>query len=520
MGEKLIAEMLMEVARTGSSKLAVTFEEHSFTFDELLARTFRLVHALENLGLEKGDRVAILSQNCHQYRELFWAVALGGFMIVPVNYRLTGGEIAYILNDSGAKVLLLSDEYTLLTDSIRVELKSVEHYVGIQTRADWLVDYEEMLARSTAEPPAELPLAEDLLWLLYTSGTTGRPKGAMHTHRSVTALVDAAVKNFEIGEDTRSLVITPFYALSGGGWDSICSCMGSMTVIHRNFNPMDFLETVQNDRITDVHLVPVMINFIVNAPDIGKYDLSSLKRITYGASPMPPELLKKAIEKIGPIFTQDYGCAEGGLLTMLPESEHVLDGPEEKTRRLASCGKGLPEFDVRVLDESGNEVKPGEIGEMTVAGDCVMKGYWNMPEMTAETLRDGRLYTGDLATIDEGGFIYIVDRKKDMIISGAMNIYPREIEDVLFGHPAVLEAAVIGVPDDEWGESVKALVVLKQGMECTEDELIEFCKTRLAGYKKPRSVEFTDTLPRNPSGKVLKRELRKKYWGDKDRKVN
>jgi long-chain acyl-CoA synthetase len=363
-------------------------------------------------------------------------------------------------------------------------------------------------------------LADDLVWLLYTSGTTGLPKGAMHTHRSVTALVDAAVGNLEIDEETRSLVATPFYALSGGGWDAICSCMGSMTVIHRNFNPVDVLETIQNERITDVHLVPVMINFIVNCPDFDNFDLSSLKRITYGASPMPPELMKQAMEKIGPIFIQDFGCAEGGLMTVLFEPDHIVDGPKEKTRRLASCGKGLPNLDVRVLNEHGRDVKPGEVGELTIKGDTVMQGYWKMPEATADVLKDGRLYTGDLATVDEDGFIYIVDRKKDMIISGGLNIYPREIEDILFEHPAVLEAAVIGIPDERWGESVKALVVLKPGASCDENELIAHCKDNLGSYKKPKSVEFVDSLPRNPTGKVLKRVLREKYWENEERRVH
>ena len=520
MGKTFIAERLVEIARTNSGKLAVKFDLHSFTFQELIERVYRLVNALENLGVQKGDRVAILSQNCHQYRELFWAVAVGGFMIVPVNYRLAPREIACILKDSEAKALLLSDEYTILVDSIRDKLQTVQHFIGVETQGADLLDYEDILQKSSSEPPSSLPSADDSVWLLYTSGTTGLPKGAVHTHRSVTALVDAAVESFEIDEETRSLVVTPFYALSGGGWDAICSCMGSMTVIHRNFNPVGMLETIQNERITDVHLVPVMINFMVNCPDFDKYDLTSLKRITYGASPMPPELIRKAMDKIGPIFIQDFGCAEGGLMTVLPETDHVVDGPKEKTRRLGSCGKGLPQLDVRVLNEEDRDVQPGEVGELTVKGDTVMKGYWKMPEATAEALRGGRLHTGDLATVDEDGFIYIVDRKKDMIISGGLNIYPREIEDVLFAHPAVLEAAVIGVPDDEWGESVKALVVLKPGAACTEEELIDRCKADLGSYKKPKSVEFVDTLPRNPSGKVLKRVLREKYWTDRDRRVH
>jgi len=520
MEKTYIAERLVEIAQNKAGELAVKFEQDSFTFQELLARVYQLVNTLKDLGIQKGDRIAILSQNCHQYRELFWAAALGGFMIVPINYRLAPREIAYILNDSEAKALMLSDEYSILVNSIKGELNTVQNYVGICTEGEGLLDYEELLKRSSAKPPGSLPSPDDLVWLLYTSGTTGLPKGAMHTHRSVTALIDAAVGNLEIDEETRSLVVTPFYALSGGGWDAICSCMGSMTVIHRNFNPVDVLETIQSEHITDVHLVPVMINFIVNCPDFDNFDVSSLKRITYGASPMPPELMKRAMEKIGPIFIQDFGCAEGGLLTLLFEPDHIVEGPKEKTRRLASCGKGLPDLDVRVLNEHGKDVKPGEVGELTAKGDTVMKGYWKMPEATADVLKDGRLHTGDLATVDEDGFIYIVDRKKDMIISGGLNIYPREIEDILFEHPAVLEAAVIGIPDEKWGESVRALVVLKPGTSCDENELIAHCKNNLGSYKKPKNIEFVDSLPRNPSGKVLKRVLREKYWANEDRRVH
>ncbi len=520
MPKKFVAERLVETAKNKAGELAVKFEDDSFTFQELLDRVYRLGNTLKDLGIQKGDRVAILAQNCHQYRELFWTVAVSGFMIVPINYRLAPREIAYILDNSEAKALLLSDEYSVLVDSIKDGLETVRHLIGIDTTGEGLLDYEKLLKQGSADPPPSLPLPEDLVWLLYTSGTTGLPKGAMHTHRSVTALVDAAVGNLEIDEETRSLVATPFYALSGGGWDTICSCMGSMTVIHRNFNPVAVLETVQNERITDVHLVPVMINFIVNCPEFDQYDLSSLKRITYGASPMPPELMRKAMDKIGPIFIQDFGCAEGGLLTVLFEPDHIVEGPQEKTRRLASCGKGLPDLDVRVLNENGRDVKPGEVGELTVKGDTVMKGYWKMPGATADVLKEGRLHTGDLATVDEDGFIYIVDRKKDMIISGGLNIYPREIEDVLFEHPAVLEAAVIGVPDEEWGESVKALIVLKPEVSCSEEELIAHCKSNLGSYKKPRSIDFVDSLPRNPSGKVLKRILREKYWKGKNRRVH
>ncbi|MBI5117775.1 long-chain-fatty-acid--CoA ligase [Candidatus Poribacteria bacterium] len=520
MEKKLIAQRLIEVAEKNPDKLAVKYEQNEFTFGQLLNRVYRLVNALREIGLQKGDHVAILSQNCFQYRELFWAAALGGFMIVPVNYRLAPREIECILNDSESKALLVSDEYSQIISSARERFKTIRFLIGIQTQAAGFLDYEELVGKGAAEPPDSLPSAEDMLWLLYTSGTTGLPKGAMHTHGSITAVIDLAASRLAIDEDTRSLVVTPFYSFGGGGWDLACSYMGSTTVILRRFTPAGVLETIQREKITDVHLVPAIINFILNSPDFGKYDLSSLKRITYGGSPMPPELVKRAIEKIGPIFIQDYACTEGGLLAILFEADHVVDGPKEKTRRLGSCGKGLPEVGVRILNENGRDVKPGEVGEITAKGACVMKGYWKWPEATAEVLKDGRVYTGDLATVDGEGFIYIVDRKKDMIISGGSNIYPREIEDVLFAHPAVLDAAVIGVPDEEWGESVKALVVLRPGATCAEQDLIAHCKANLAGYKKPKSVEFVESLPRNPSGKVLKRVLREKYWAGKDRMVH
>jgi acyl-CoA synthetase (AMP-forming)/AMP-acid ligase II len=258
---------------------------------------------------------------------------------------------------------------------------------------------------------------------------------------------------------------------------------------------------------------------MLNSPDFGKYDLGSLECLTYGGAPMSPELLKRGLEKIGPVFMQDYGASEAGALTLLYIEDHVLDGPPEQVSRLASCGRPIPGIDTRVLNDRGEEVRTDEIGELTVKSPAVMKGYWKMPEATEEALREGRFYTGDLCTVDEEGFIFIKDRKKDMIISGGMNIYPFEIENALLEHPAILDAAVIGIPDDVWGEAVCALVVLKEGGQATEEEIIEHIRRKLAGYKKPKKVEFVESIPRTLSGKILKKDLRRQYWEGRDRAV-
>ena len=351
----------------------------------------------------------------------------------------------------------------------------------------------------------------------------GLRKGPYRLRRTAGAIIETFTKNQPhtgmLASGSRALHFLPLYSFAGMAFDLIYQWIGAITVLMEKFNAAGMMKLIEEHMITDCHIVPVILNFLLNSPDFGKYDLSSLKCLTYGGAPMPPELLKAGIEHFGPIFLQDYGASEAGLLTHLYIEDHILDGSPKRVKRLASCGKPALGVDVKVLDQNGDEVKPGEIGELTVKSPMVMKGYWNMPEETNEALRGGRFYTGDLCTVDDEGYIFIKDRKKDMIISGGFNIYPFEIEKVLSEHPAISDCAVIGIPDDVWGEAVCAFIVFENGWSATDQEIIAFVGDRIAGYKKPKKVVVPDAIPRTLSGKALKKDLRENYWQGRDRKV-
>ncbi|MDI6753329.1 MAG: AMP-binding protein, partial [Thermodesulfobacteriota bacterium] len=397
----------------------------------------------------------------------------------------------------------------------------INYYFSVDPGINGYIYLGELINKYPKDDPKVELTEDDLLFFQYTSGTTGLPKGAIHTQGTASAIIELSrlADTGLLTESSRALHVVPLYSFAGTAFDLIYQWRGALTVIMQKFDVTEMMRLIEKYKITDCHIVPVILNFMLNSPDFGKYDLSSLKCLTYGGAPMSPELLRAGIEKIGPVFMQDYGASEAGALTYLYIEDHVLDGPPEEVKRLASCGKPIPGADVKVLNDKGEEVKPGEIGELTVKSPANMKGYWKMPEETKEALRDGRFYTGDLCTVDEEGYIYVKDRKKDMIISGGMNIYPYEIESVLLEHPAILDAAVIGIPDDTWGEAVCALVVFKEEKKATEEEIIEHVRSKLASYKKPKKVEVVDVIPRTLSGKILKKDLRRKYWEGRDRKV-
>ena len=520
----IYGDMIHQVVERYGDKVGIICKkETGLTNSDLNKSSNAIIAGLCDAGLKKGDKIAVYMGNCHHYREMFWVAGKGGFVLIPVNARLKPREILYIINNSEAKCLIISKEYMGVISEIKGGLKAINHFYSVDPGiegygylGDFIRDYP------TDEPETNLT-EDDLLWFQYTSGTTGLPKGAMLTQGTAGAFIELCCKAINdlghFGVDTRALQLLPSYSLSGIAFDIMYQWIGAPTVIMESFNPGDMMALIEKHKITDCHIVPVILNFLLNSPDFGKYDLSSLECITYGAAPMPPELIRQGIEKMGPIFVQDYGASEAGALTVLDVEDHVTDGPPEKVRRLASCGKPIPGVNVKILNENGEEVQPGEIGELTTKSDMVMKGYWKMPEETEKALKDGRFYTGDLCTVDEDGYIYVKDRKKDMIISGGFNIYPYELESVLQEHPAVMDAAVFGIPDDQWGEAVCAQVVLSEGMKADEEEIIEFMKQNLASYKKPKKVEFVDHIPRTMTGKILKRELRSKYWEGRERKV-
>ncbi len=514
-----LADLAIRNAKNYPDKRAVVFEDKALTFQELNQRVNQLANTLTAMGVKKGDRVAVLAFNCIEYIEIYFGIAKCGAIASLLNFMLQPAELDYVINYCGAKVLILQSDFLDAIEPIRDNL-CVEKYIVLHGKGDGMEPYEELIQKgSTREPGVPLSPQDDT-FIFYTGGTTGRPKGVVLTHanliaNSVNCAIEARYKH-----GYSYLVTTPIFHLAAGANVFFAMFMGSKMVITKSFEPEEVLQLTERERISNVLLVPTMVNAVLQVPNFNKYDMSSMEIITYGAASMPIEVLRQGLERFPCGFLQYFGQTESGpCLTVLPPEDHHLDGEERWVKKLGSAGRQMINCEVRVVDEEGREVGVGEVGEVIGTSEAVSRAYWEKPEDTAETFRDGWVYTGDMGTKDEDGYVYIVDRKKDMIISGGENIYPREIEELLYQHPAILECTVIGIPDDYWGENVKACVVLKPEQKATEDELIQFCKDNMASYKKPKSVDFLDELPKSPQGKILKRELREQYWTDRDRKV-
>jgi long-chain acyl-CoA synthetase len=513
-----LKDLLNRNAKTYPDKTAFIFEDKRYTFKEVNQRTNSLINALASMGVKKGDRVGLLAYNCSQYFEVF-NVAKAGMICVPLNYRSVARELVYLINNSEANTLILEKEFVDTILPIRHELTGVKNFICLDAAVESMASYEQLISSFPPDEPADEVETDDPCTLFYTSGTTGRPKGALHTHKSILAEAAAVGQNFT--PDDIALCVMPFFHVAGSAvylFPAFAS--GATVVIHKKFDETDILKTIDREKVTYICLVPAMIIRLLENPDLDKYDLSSLHTIVYTGAPMPYEALKQGVKRFGKIFVQLLGQTETLNLTMLKKEDHNIEGSARETKRLESVGKPPRAGEVRIIDEQGNDVAVGEAGEIVAKSDRLMKEYWKMPKETAEIMKDGWLYTGDLGRMDEDGYIYIVDRKKDMIISGGENIYSREVEEVLYAHPAVQEVAVVGIPDKKWGESVKAVVVLRKGMTATEDEIIDFCKERLASYKKPKSVEFWDSLPMTGSGKIMKNEIRDRYWQGYEKKVH
>jgi len=517
-----VGELVKRCALWYSDRVAFIYEGAHLTYKELNERVNRLSNALLSLGLQKGDRVAILSKNRPQIIESIYACYKAGLVTVPLNARLAIPELVHMVNNSESSALILGEEFIEGVDSVRPEFPCLRHYIAITQPQRSMQDYETLIKNSSSsEPQVDVEL-DDLASLNYTSGTTGVLKAAMLTHRNRICMAEKQLLIPGIDVD-RTSVLCHVGPITHGNYTMVLPIMlrGGRSLILSGFEVDLLLKTIEKERVTHLLLVPTMINMMLNHPDLKKYDLRSIRTIFYSASPMPVERIKQALQVFGPVLIQGYGCTESSaLITYLPKEDHMFEENPKKLKRLASCGVPIMACDVRVVNEKEEDIKPGEVGEIIERGDDTMIGYWKDLERTAETLRNDWLYTRDMATVDEEGYIYIVDRKADMIISGGYNIYPTEVEEVLFRHPAVFEASVIGVPDDLWGESVKAIVVLKEGMKATEDELIQHCKNYLSSYKKPKSVDFVRDLPKNPYGKILRRKLREKYWAGQERMVH
>ena len=492
------------------------------SFRQAENRTNRLARALVDLGMRSGDRIGMLLPNCHQGLESILAPMKAGMAVVPMNARLQPREHEFLLNDSGAFALIYAQEFRDHVAEFRGSLDTVKHFICVGDTAAGDLSYDALLESASNDPPATVPDPDDLAWLFYTSGTTGQPKGAMLTHRNLTVMAQSYLLDINpvAPEDvllhaapiTHGSGLCMFHHLARGATSAFPGT--------RRFEPREIFAAIERYRVTTLFLAPTMINMLVGSEDRGHFDLSSLHTVIYGGGPMYTEHLVAAIGALGSIFVQIFGQGEAPMaITTLPIAEHRIDGDPAAMRRLASAGRAVTGVRVSVVDDDDRESPTGETGEIVVRGDLVMKGYWNNAAATRETLRNGWLHTGDLGNLDSDGYLYVTDRKKDMIISGGSNIYPREVEEVVAAHPAVLDVAVIGVPHEKWGETVKALVVLDRDGTATAEDILDFCRQNLAGYKKPTSVEFLPVLPKNAYGKVLKRELRDRYWSGHERRI-
>lgn len=490
-------------ARLFPEKIATLCEGRTYTYDQLNRIVNRFSHGLQALGVEKGDKIALMMKNSDDFPIAYFAAVKLGGVIVPINCRLTSVETAYIIDHSDTKLILCDEEYANLLEKARspkVEQIIAFHRATIEghlTFGDVCTDDEE-------DPDVVIDRYDDIE-LLYTSGTTGKPKGVLFDHHRVLTVIFNTTFMFGAYHNDCSLHIAPFFhaaqlrTLTRGIFQS------HTNVILRQFDPVETLKAIESYRITNFFGVPTMYNMLLQVTDREKYDLSSIQVCGYGAAPMAPELVRRSMELFGTEqFFNQCGLTEGG-----PGGIHLT--PEDHKTKMGASGKPRFLMEARVLDQDGKNVLPGVVGELIMRGESIMKEYYKNPEATAETLRNGWLYTGDLCTIDEDGYITLVDRSKDMIITGGSNVYSVEVEQVLYAYPGVLEAAVIGVPDETWGETVAAIIVPKPGAQIDQGQLKTFCREQLAGYKIPRIVTFTDALPRNASGKIMKFELRDKY---------
>ena len=509
-------EFLAISAAIVPDRLAMIFEGRRITFEELQARVNRLANALADLGVAAGDRVAMLQVNCNEHIEAYFAAAKLDAVYVPLPFRARADELTHMIRDSAPRVLIAGQRYVDLVRSLGSDAGVVEHHVVLEQPAEGWHSYDDLVDSSDEERFPEGD-GEDLTMIMFTAGTTGVPKGVMLSHDSFASYILSNVSPADLEAQEHNIVTVPLYHIAGIQ-AVIAGIYGGRTlIIQRQFEPKEWMELVERERANRAMMVPTMLKQLIDHPDFHRHDLSSLEVITYGAASMPLEVIERAIGEFpGTHFINAFGQTEtAATITMLPPQDHVLDGTEEerrtKLRRLASIGKPLEDVEVRIVDENGDPVAQGEVGEIVARGARLMKGYWRQDEATAETIRGGWLHTGDLGYFDADGYIFLAGRARDIIKRGGEMISPEEVEQVLQSHPAIEEVAVIGVPDLDWGERVRAVVVLKRDQQAVEQEITEHCRQRLASFKKPESVVFTEELPRNPLGKVLKRVLKEQY---------
>ena len=510
-----VADIIRVHSADMPDKAALVLGQRSVSWSELYARACQVANLLQSAGVGPEDRVSFLDKNGIEHFEVFFGAALLNAVCVDVNWRLAAPEIEYIVNDAQSKVFIVGPDFVPALDAIRPTLSEGMRVLVIGD------DYEAAVDAQPATDPGVQQTSDDVAFQLYSSGTTGRPKGVMLTNSNFFGLLPMAREMWELTPDSVNLVAMPLFHIGGGGWATAGMYEGATSVILRDLDPGQLVRLFGEHGITHGFLVPAVLQFMLLVPEAATADYSSLKVIVYGASPISEAVLAASVKAFGCKFWQAYGLTETtGAVVHLPPADHDPEGANK--HRLRSCGLPGPGVEVRIVDpDSLADCVQGEVGEIWIRSPQVMKGYWNMPEETAMSITDdGWFHSGDAGFLDAEGYLYIHDRVKDMIVSGGENVYPAEVENVLMSHPGIADVAVIGVPHDKWGETAKAVVVRKADVEVTEQDIVEFARERLARFKCPTSVDWSDGLPRNPSGKVLKKDLRAPYWEGRDRNVN
>ena len=515
----IIPDFLEKNARVYPNRTAVIYQADNTraTYRELVGRVYRMANGLMGLGIRKGDRVAIIQDNCFEWLEMYVAIGKIGAVATPLNYRLIGRELADLINHSESSALIVGQNFVEAILPLKDKMPSLRNYIVLGENVDGMVNYKELLDSSSSLRPEVVVSRDDLFCLLYTGGTTGRPRGVMLTHQNlfsvcITFLIEWGIPH----HDDVNMIVTPLFH-TGSNWPLFAGfMMGNTQVILKGADFKTMFQTIEKEKVTYSLWLSAIVGLLINDPQMKEYDLSSLKLVMTGGGPLGEPQLKRLIDLLGCRVAHGGGQTETGDICHIRLEDH-LNGP---TERLGSAGQEAFNIEMKVVDEDDNEVSPGGVGELCAKGEAVMQGYWRMPEETEKSMRGGWQHTGDLVRIDEEGFIYYVDRLKDMIKSGGENVYSKELEDVIYALPQVAEVAVIGVPDEKWGESVKALVILKEGERITEKEIIAHCRERLSGFKCPKSVDFHDQFPKTGLGKIAKNVLREKYWKGLERRIH